>query len=263
MSSHYSPGDVSADVETLVRRLLKQYPTLMFTSSAVAQDLPAYQEADVRRALFLEAERGLLEPFISWRCEECDSPSLYHISEKSPFGSCPSCGEERKFEQFLYFRATDALMRHLDDDRNGDDPKKADAANEGRYENIVSTSSSPQKSDIATSRDRELMQRLVLSSERSAVANEQSAASTTTMAKDPTARRSYALAVVAIIVTVLVTVLIWWAQESHFYARLTKTGEFAPTAAHNRSVARARPHGTSSSATHSRRPQRPQSCLRH
>lgn len=235
MSSDYSRGDVSVRVSRLVRRLLKRYPDLMFTTSSVAAELPQFDSTDVRDALYRESESGLLQPNLQWRCDDCDSPSLYPIDERDPSGSCVSCETRRTFEPILYFQATDALLRDLHDPPD-DDLKKADAAPEDMAERIARTSMSPQNSDVASNEDlrrigetlsamREDTRKTSEHAARTASATEQSlthaastAGATTQLAADKTPRRALFWGVIASIAAILsLFAMVYFGVEARLY----------------------------------------------
>ena len=226
MLSSYSKGDVSAKVERLVRGLLKKYPTLMFTTSAVSNELAGFHLDDIREALLRESERGLLQPYLQWRCTECDSPVRNSIDKLDPSGYCEGCERDREYESILYFIATDALMRDLEDPPD-DDPKKAAAATEESIERVALASRSPRQSDIISAEDRprieEALEKMVHHAARAADATEASlphvertATATQSMARD---WRPIVLTVIGIVVAIVGIVVTIVLAESHFFDR--------------------------------------------
>ncbi|GEM_PF-6293283 len=259
MSSRSSDGDLHEDVDVLVRALLRKYPTLMFTKSSLAEELP-YDESQVHEALLLQCQRGLLQIFISWNCPECDSPSASPISDRDPVGWCRTCRKDVDFERFVYFRATDVLMRRIEAD------PKLEAVPDDALERIEKRASEPPKnSDRFTERDSETLQRIAVAAEtmvvhtardadaseataeatsaalphsaRTAAASEATAHATTTTARDWAPRIAVYVSIAAIVVVIGLVIV----QETHIIPRLLRAEATASPSPHASAIASAAP----------------------
>jgi hypothetical protein len=199
----------------------------------------------VSEALTREAERGLLEPYLQWRCTECDSPSREAIDRNEALGYCVSCEAARNYEAILYFKGTDALMRDLDDPPD-DDLKKVQAATEESIKRIASASQSPQEMDVVSA-NNPLLERLIKGVERTAEAAEagiphlkRTADSTHKTAHDwmPNALQIAGIVILGTLAVLATLVTVIVASRPHFFDK------YAPGRApsHTISVQANRPH---------------------
>jgi hypothetical protein len=163
----------------LVKAALAHYPTLLFTPSSVADELPNFDPEDVRQVLREQSISGLLSPQIQYRCIECDSPIRDgRRDEVSTSAYCTTCEENNECEELIYFGASDSLSRQISGRGEESDTKKEQATPDEIVDRIRIRTSSPKDSDRLTDMDISKLAPFFEGIERSMRQTEQHAART-------------------------------------------------------------------------------------